>query len=218
MVSHRQLTDDVGLSPSAIGRLCDSGALVPVLPTVVRLATAPDIFLARAMAVQLWSDGEGFVSSWSAARVLGLPGMPHDPVHFTVPAGGRSRRAPDWIRLESSCRYDAVADRLTTPSGLVVATPTLMLAGLAHDLDDRRLARAADDARRLGLVDLSAMVDQLARRDLDVDLRPGPSGVARVEPWPAPVGPQALSEPGRRTPDPAGRRGRRRCGAGRRRR
>jgi hypothetical protein len=156
MVARDQLlADDIGLSTSAIGRLTADRRLLPALPGVYRLASAPDTFVARCFAAQLWAGELGFVSSWSAARLRGLRKMSADRIHFTVP-WTHSRRSPDWIHLDRSKWYDE-SDRETLESGIVVATPLRMMFGLAADLNQHRFNRAAEDVWHLGLADPGAM-------------------------------------------------------------
>ena len=148
-----------------------------MLPSVYRLASAPDTFLSRAMSVQLWTAGEGFISSWSAGRIHGLRRMPHEPVHFTVPARF-SRRSPAWIHLDRARWYHPVRDRRTHSTGLVVATPLRMLFGLAHDFNHHRFTQAAEDAWHLGLTDPIEMATYLEEHRCR-----GKDGVATMQRW-----------------------------------
>jgi hypothetical protein len=153
VVARHQIIADS--SASAISRLTSDGRLVTVLPGVYRLASAPDTFLARCFATQLWAGEVGFVSSWSAARLRGLRKMPTERIHFTVP-WKHARRSPSWIHLDRSKWYRE-ADRETLRSGLVVATPLRMLFGLAADFNQHRFNRAAEDAWHLGLTNPDEM-------------------------------------------------------------
>lgn len=176
VVARRQLVDDLGLSESAVTRLASDGRLIRMLPATYRLASAPDTFLARAMAVQCWA-GTGFLSSWTAARIYGLRRMPAEPIHVTVPDDTR-RRVPRWIHLDRSSWYDAQRDRTTLPSGLIVASPLRMLFGLAHDLTARRFGHAAEDAWHLRLTDPDEMADYL-----ELHRCRGKNGVSTMERW-----------------------------------
>lgn len=176
-IVHRdQLRRDAAMSEQRIARARTSGQLIEVLPSTYRLASNPDTFLARAMAVQLWAGGVGFLSSWSAARLHGLRKMPGDVVHFTVPHRVR-RRTPEWVHLDRTS-WSASTDHQQLGGGLVVATPLRMLFGLAADFNQHRFNRAAEDAWHLTLT----TPDQL-REYLEVHRCRGKDGVARIESW-----------------------------------
>lgn len=147
-----------------------------MLPSTYRLASHPDTFLARALATQLWAGDDGFLSSWSAARVHGLRQMPDNVIHFTVPASN-SRPTPSWIHLDRTSWYSG-EDRQHLPTGLVVATPERMLLGLAGDVNQHRFDRAAEDAWHRRLITPASL-----RRYLECHHRSGQPSVRRVERW-----------------------------------
>ena len=129
------------------------------------------------MAVQLWSSGVGFLSSWTAARIRGMRRMPTDPIHFTVP-NAFARRTPPWIHLDRSSWYHADRDRELLSTGLVTATPLRMMFGLAHDLTPRRFAQAAEDAWHLDFTNPTDMAEYL-----DTHRCRGKNGVRTMESW-----------------------------------
>lgn len=177
VVARRQLLGELSMSPSAVGRLTSGSTLIPMAAGVYRLASAPDTFLSRAFAAQLWAGDDGFLSSWTAARLRGLRKMPAEPIHLTVP-WRPARRAPEWIHLDRSRWYDADDDREPLPAGLVVATPARMMFGLASDFNQFRFDRAAEDAWHLDLIDPASLADYLEEHRCR-----GKNGVRRLERW-----------------------------------
>ena len=166
-----------GLSPRTIARARRAGVLVAVLPGVVRLAGAPETFRSQAMALQLHAGEPSFLSGPTAGRLLGLRGMPRNPIQITVP---ESRRMvlPPWARQVRTSWIDPELDIVERPDGLRVAAPLRMLFGLAGQFSQRFLERAAEDAWHRGLVrpDDAAVYLAAVRRS-------GRGGVARFEAW-----------------------------------
>lgn len=177
VVARHQLLDELGLSTSAIGRLTGRRTLLPLGAGVYRVASAPDTFLARAIAAQLWAGDDGFLSSWTAARIYGLRKMPTSPIHLTLPST-TARRPPDWIHLDRTRWYDGDRDRTRHATGLVVAVPLRMMFGVARDFNHHRFARAAEDAWHLGLVDPDCLAEYL-----DAHRCRGKNGVRNLERW-----------------------------------
>lgn len=177
VVGRTQLTADLGLSASTIGRMTKSKLLVPLIRGTYLLAGHDECFEARCMSALLWAGGDSFVSSWSAARLHGLRKNNSDRVHLTVPVTASTTRVPtSWVELDRSSWFDVDADSETLASGIRVATPERMLFGLAADVNQFRFDRAAEDAWHKKLTDPALMTDYLQKHR-----RRGRDGVGRVE-------------------------------------
>lgn len=129
------------------------------------------------MEVQLWADGRGFLSSWTAGRLAGLRRMPGTDIHYTVPPSFR-RDQPHGVHLDRSFWFHPVRDRVTRPDGLVVAAPPRLLWGLAADLRPRTFERAAEDAWHRGLCDPTELAVYLEEHRCR-----GKAGVSTIERW-----------------------------------
>jgi hypothetical protein len=175
-IAVRQLTTDLARSPRSVSRARQRGLLVDLAPGIVRLASSPETFLMRCSAAQLHARPVGFLSGWTAARLVGLRSMPSTPVHFTAPTAYR-RRPPEWVDLHVSRWYDE-ADRFEGPYGLTLARPMRMLWGLAAAFNQLRFERAAEDAWHLGLITPSEAAEYLEAHRCR-----GKDGVERVEVW-----------------------------------
>ncbi len=176
VIARRQLDEQLGWSSSQLCRARQQGLLVGVTPSVVRLASAPDTFRMRCMALQLHLDERGFLSSSTAARLYGLRAMPTSPVRATVPEATR-RSCPPWAELARSSWFDD-AHFVRRDDGLIIATPLRMLFGLAATLHPFRFARAAEDAWNLRLITPEEAADYLERHRCR-----GKNGVATMERW-----------------------------------
>lgn len=166
-----------GLSARTIARARRSGLLVGMLPGVVRLAGAAETFEARAMALQLHAGSPSFLSGPTAGRLLGLRGMPRNPVQITVPETKRLQ-VSTWARHVRTSWIDPDVDVVERPDGLRIAQPLRMLFGLAGQFPQRFLERAAEDAWHLGLVRPDDAAEYLA-----AIRRSGRGGVRRFEEW-----------------------------------
>jgi hypothetical protein len=182
-VVHRRQLAELRVSAKQIRGARSRGQLIRVFQDVFVVAPSPDTFELRCHAVQLWMNGNGFLSGPSAGRIHGLAQMQPTPIHFTTPAGV-ARDVPKWVELHRSSWYDPCRDRITTDSGLVVATAERMLFGLADALWQRPFEHAADDAWNLGLISPGSLADYLERHRCR-----GKNGVARIEAWLERVGP-----------------------------
>lgn len=173
----RQLRVSLGISNHAISRARRRGLVVDVMPGVVRIASAPDTFRFRCMAVQIGARTIGCVSGWSSAHLVGLRAMPDSTIHYTVPSRFRTR-LPTWVHLHRCSWYEPSRDRMTLSDGLIVARPLRMLFGLAAAFNQHRFERAAEDAWHRGLVtptEASAYLDRHRCR--------GKDGVSTFERW-----------------------------------
>jgi very-short-patch-repair endonuclease len=129
------------------------------------------------MAVQLKAGGNGFLSAWTAARIVGLRSMPERRVHFTAPADFRTGM-PSWVDLHRTHWYDAEQDRYVSDDGLVVAHPMRMLFGLAAAFNQVRFERAAEDAWHCELITPDSALDYLQSHRCR-----GKDGVMKFERW-----------------------------------
>ena len=167
---------ELGVSPRTVtepGR----GAIVGVLPGIVRLAGAEETFRSRAMALLLHAGAESFLSGASAGVVHGLRQMPRSYVEITVPED-RPVVMPAWGRQVRTSWIDPSRDVQERADGLRVATPLRMLFRLATTFNDHRFERAAEDAWHLQLVTPADAADYLG-----AIRRSGKAGVARFERW-----------------------------------
>ncbi len=123
-----------------------------MVPGIVRVAGTEETFVSNAMALQLYTGGEAFVSGVSAGVLHGLRDMPRRPVEITV-REGRRVTMPHWGRLVRTSWIDSLRDVHGERDDLLrVATPLRMLFGLARTFNDHRFDRAAEDAWHLGLI------------------------------------------------------------------
>lgn len=176
VVAAAQLRSEFDISTSAVARARRRGLLIPIAPGVLRIASSPETFDARCVALHLHARGEGYLSGWTAARIQGLRKMPPAPIHLTVPDRGR-RDHPEWASVHRSSWYSA-ADHMSTAEGISVATPLRMLFGLAATFNQFRFERAAEDAWHRGLITPVGAAEYLASHRCR-----GKDGVSRMERW-----------------------------------
>lgn len=156
------------------------GLLVKVLPGVFRLASAPDTFQARAMAVQLHTAPFGFLMGPTAAHIRGLRSMPVHLIYVTV--WWRSRSAmPSWVRRHGTSWLDESDVELV--HGFRVERPLPMLLSLGDTFNQFRFDKAAEDAWHLKLV-----TPEEAETFLSAVRRQGRHGVSVMEKWLAKTG------------------------------
>lgn len=177
VISARQADERFDISRATIARARRRGILIDVVPGVLRVASSPETFDMRCMALHLRFGDRGFVSGWSAARRMRLRKMPASRIHYTVP-GSRRRAGPEWAEMHRSDWYDGTADRTLSDDGLHVATPLRMLWGLAACFNQFRFERAAEDAWHLGLITPDG-----AAAYLEAHRCRGKDGVATMERW-----------------------------------
>lgn len=151
--------------------------LVEVLPDVLRVASSPETFDMRCMALQLRFGDEGYIGGRTAARRWGLRKMPVSPIEFTV-AGHQRRTSASWAVMRRSDWFDLDVDSTIADDGIRVATPLRMLWGLAACCNQFRFERAAEDAWHLGLVTPSEAADYLTANRCR-----GKNGVTTMETW-----------------------------------
>jgi hypothetical protein len=166
----------VGVSRSAVWRCQQRGAVVRVLPAVLRAVSHPPTFEATAMAVQLHTAPDGVLSSTTAGRLFGLRGMPKEPVRVLVSRRMRTS-LPNWVRKVGTSWLDQDLD-VTNLRGFRLLRPVRTLLTLAETFNDLRFERAAEDAWHLDLVSPAEAWAFLAQYR-----RSGRAGIARFERW-----------------------------------
>ena len=176
VIGRIQLQEHFGWNASKLCRARQRGILLDVTPSVVRIASAPNTFELRCMALQLHLSDRCFLSSTTAGRLYGLRSMPATPVRATVPEVNR-RTCPTWSELSRSSWFGD-DDFVQRDDALIVATPIRMLFGLAATLNPFRFARAAEDAWNLRLITPIEAADYLERHRCR-----GKNGVATLERW-----------------------------------
>jgi very-short-patch-repair endonuclease len=176
VIARSQLRQRFGWTASRIHRASQQGVFIDVTRSVLRLASSPDTFELRCMALQLHLDERCFLGSTTAGRLYGLRSMQVAPIRATVPESTR-RECPPWAELARSSWFGD-DDRTRRDDALIVATPLRMLFGLAATLHPFRFARAAEDAWSLGLITPDEAVDYLQQHRCR-----GKNGVATLERW-----------------------------------
>ena len=167
---------DLDVSERTLRRARQHGVLTNVIPGIVRLTGSPETFASRAMALQLHTGGDSFVSGFSAGAIYGLRAMPRTIVEVTVPEIQR-RVMPPWGRLHRSSWIDLERD-IASRGCLRLASPTRMLFRLAAVFNQHRFQRAAEDCWHLQLVTPDDAVMYLAEIR-----RQGRTGVKTFEHW-----------------------------------
>jgi very-short-patch-repair endonuclease len=147
-----------------------------LLPGVLLVASHPSTFEAEAMAVQLHTAPDGVLSSTTAARLLGLRGMPTRPIRALVSRRTRTD-LPSWVHKASSSWLVEATDVMTI-RGFRLIRPVRMLLTLAELFNDFRFERAAEDAWHLDLVSPEEASVFLANYR-----RQGRAGIAGFERW-----------------------------------
>ena len=150
--------------------------LTNVIPGIVRLTGSPETFASRAMALQLHTGGDSFVSGFSAGAIYGLRAMPRTIVEVTVPE--IQRRVMPTVGPPPSLLVDRPRARHGPRGCLRLASPMRMLFRLAAVFNQHRFQRAAEDCWHLRLVTPDDAVMYLAEIR-----RQGRTGVKTFEHW-----------------------------------
>ena len=100
---------DLDVSKGTLRRARQHGVLSTIIPGIVRLTGSPETFASRAMALQLHTGDDSFVSGFSAGVLHGLREMPRRIVEVTVPEMQRYVM-PTWGRLHRSSWIDLERD------------------------------------------------------------------------------------------------------------
>jgi hypothetical protein len=143
-VFSRKQANRAGLSSRSVSRRVVRGTWTRVLPGVYRAASTPESWRQRLLAACLWAGDGAVVSHRTAARLLGLEGLPpmrpEEPVELTVPFGIR-KKAPGFVVHQS--RKLEPKDRRTS-DGIAATSLARTLVDLSASLDERRLSMAID--------------------------------------------------------------------------
>ena len=175
MASIEQLLD-LDVSKSTLRRARQHGVLSTILPGIVRLTGSPETFASRAMALQLHSGDDSYVSGFSAGALYGLREMPRRIVEVTVPEMQRYVM-PTWGRLHRSSWIDLDARR-GQPRQLatgVTAADAVPVGG--------RVQPVPLPASRRGLLAPPLVTPDDAATYLAAIRRQGRTGVKRFEHW-----------------------------------
>lgn len=151
---------ELGLTDSAVHKRCSAARLHRIHQTVYSLV--PRELLGRDglyMAAVLACGPGAVLSHRSAAALHGLRDWGHTKIEVVVPRG--TRRKHDGIKVHYSTTLTP-AD-VTAVNNIPVTTVARTLVDLAEVVTQRQLERAFDQAEILGVLDLNAIEDQLAR-------------------------------------------------------
>lgn len=142
-----------GMSRNQIGTRCRTHGWIRVLPQVYRVGGVSDSFEARLDAVNLWLGNEGHFRSTTAARLLGLEGIPQ-PIRITV-ARTSVPMTPPWLKVFRVAPGDPA--RARSIGGRRIAPVERILLDLAAELPAADAGRALDDALRRGLTTIGRL-------------------------------------------------------------
>jgi very-short-patch-repair endonuclease len=182
--AHVDQLRELGMSTSSTYRWRRRQVVIDIMAGVVRLAGSPMSFAAMAMAAQLQSRPEGYLSGFTAGALRGLSGMPRRRVYVTVPRRPtghvprcRQRQTlPSWIDRSESNWHD---DRNVVLQGVFrLEEPYSMLFTIASAVNDHRFERIAEEAWKLRLITPPGL-----QRYVDDHRRRGRSGVTRTLHW-----------------------------------
>jgi hypothetical protein len=167
----------IGVSKTALQHARRTGLFTTPVRGVVALAAIELSFEGLALAAQLASGREAFVSGPSAGVLYGLRSMSRDRIELTIKET-RRLTPPSWCRLVRTSWIDEARDVIVRSDGIRVASPLRTLFGLAGQYNQHRFERAAEDVWHRNLVTPEAAADYLAEIR-----RSGRGGVTRFESW-----------------------------------
>jgi hypothetical protein len=125
---------------------------------VYLISGAPLDWPARQLAAVLAAGPGAVTSHFAAARLWGLPGFTHASVELSVPRHHRPRHLE--VRVHESTDLDRADVR--TRDGIPVTGPARTVLDVGRFVGIQRLTRCAEAARRMGLVDRTALLDVVA--------------------------------------------------------
>lgn len=153
----------VGMGASTRRRWREAGRLEELFPGVCRLAGAPVTWLQRAYAAHLWAGPASLLSHASAARLLGLTGLPvhlEESVSVTIPRTQRIEHPSVEVMRARKLPYRSVFRGLIPHTNL--ARTILDLAGV---LDEEPLEQVLDSACRMRPRFIAWLQYELDQRD-----------------------------------------------------
>jgi hypothetical protein len=158
----RAQLDKVGVRRRARHRLIESGLLVPVYKSVVRIASAPVTLEGRCVALCL-AHPTGFITGPTAGKLLGLRRMRKaQPIHFSVPHGVHLEPSPNVILHQTtSIRPFDVRQRR---DGIRIASPARLAFDLAATLSPADHASVIEQLlheRQCSMAELAAAARRL---------------------------------------------------------
>lgn len=166
----------LGVSRRTVSRWIHEDVVVPVLPGVVRTPSSPETFWSRAMAVQLHTAPDGFLTGGTAGRIRRMRDMPWRRIYASVPWRSGRSKLPAWVSRRGSSWLSE--DDVEVIDGFRLERPLPMLLSLADRLNQFSFESAAEDAWHLGLA-----TPQEARDYLESVRRSGRHGVHIMETW-----------------------------------
>jgi len=154
VVSLPQL-QSLGLGPSGVRRRAALGKLRRLHRGVYVIGLAPRSLEATYMAAVLACGPKAVLSHRSAAHHLGLRPCSRQAVDVTAPGRtGKNRPRIDVHRATGLDKRD-----ITIVNGIPCTTVARTLLDLAEKIDKTALERAVEQAEKLGIFDLTAVVD-----------------------------------------------------------
>lgn len=147
----------LGLSRSSISRRVRAGTLIPVLPTVYRLAGVARSWHQRVFSAHLWAGAESVICGRAAAALHRLDAFAAcSEIDVATPRSLKA--AAEWTIVRRPRSFDG-RDRVVV-DGIPVLSPTRTLIDVAGCATEAQLELALEDARRRNLV----TPEQLERR------------------------------------------------------
>lgn len=174
----------LGVHRTTVWRWTQRRHVIEILPGVVRLASAPETYLARVMAVQLQGAPDTFLSAFTAMSLQGVPEAATRRIHSMVPRRNLGSRSPShqrtplpsWVRRSQSNWHDE--PDVIVVRGFRVERPESMLFTIAALCNDHRFEQLAEKAWNRKLITPIGM-----REYVETYRRSGRSGVARTVRW-----------------------------------
>jgi hypothetical protein len=161
----------VGLSRTQVDGLLARGSWIRALPSVYRIAAAPQTWQQPLMAACLWAKKEAAIFGRSAAALWEFQGYWRTRVELC----GRSDLSPPSGVVFHQVKRLAPKD-ITTRSGIRVTGAARTILDLTPVVPPRTLERTLDEALRKGQVTVEALLGCIERNG-----RRGREGIAHLE-------------------------------------
>jgi hypothetical protein len=162
---------EVGGTRPMLRRRVANGRCEQLDVDVFRIAGTPRTWHSRLLAAVLAGGPATVASHRAAAALWGIDGFNRTTPEVTIPRGLRYRRPT--VRTHESTDLDRCDSR--TRDGIPVTDPSRTLLDVARFVDDRRLTRAVESARRQGLTSWPELIAVLAKH-----ARRGRPGIRRL--------------------------------------